>query len=76
MAITPMVTPGKKSATLDPDCSLRSQYNAQVTVRVLAGEEGPRADLVAFNAGLRIYLAERASSIAEGLDPYRGQRVE
>ncbi|MFQ6019259.1 MAG: anthranilate phosphoribosyltransferase [Dehalococcoidia bacterium] len=43
-------------------------YNAEALLSVLTGEEkGPRRDLVALNAGIRIYLAERAGSIAEGL---------
>ena len=33
----------------------------------LEGEAGPRRDLVCLNAGLRLYLAERAADIAEGI---------
>ncbi|MBI1884754.1 MAG: anthranilate phosphoribosyltransferase [Chloroflexi bacterium] len=44
-----------------------ASYNAEALLRVLEGETGPRRDLVAFNAGIRIYVAERAESIAEGL---------
>lgn len=41
---------------------------AQFTEAVLAGEAGPaHTDLVAFNAGLRLYLGGRASDIAEGI---------
>ncbi len=42
-------------------------YSAEATVRVLEGEEGAHRDLVALNAGIRIYLAERAGSIGEGV---------
>ena len=43
-------------------------HNAEVLLAVLEGKDrGPRHDLVAFNAGIRIYLGERAASIAEGL---------
>lgn len=34
---------------------------------VLAGGEGPRADVVALNAGAALYAAEAAASIAEGV---------
>jgi len=42
-------------------------YNAQACEAVLQGEPGPRRDLVCLNAGLRLYLAERAADIAEGI---------
>jgi anthranilate phosphoribosyltransferase len=42
-------------------------YNAEVALRVLEGETGPRRDLVCLNAGLRIYLAERAADIGAGI---------
>jgi anthranilate phosphoribosyltransferase len=42
-------------------------YNARVCVAVLEGEPGPRRDLVCLNAGLRLYLAERAADIGEGI---------
>jgi anthranilate phosphoribosyltransferase len=41
--------------------------NADVTRAVLAGERGPRADLVAINAGAAIYAAGAADTIAEGV---------
>ena len=42
-------------------------HSAAIAVSVLAGEGGAHRDLVALNAGLRIYLAERAATIAEGI---------
>ncbi len=42
-------------------------YNAEAALRVLEGETGPRRDLVCLNAGLRIYLAERAADIGAGI---------
>ena len=43
-------------------------YNAAVFLQVLEGEDkGPRRDLVVFNAAIRLYLAERAASIGDGL---------
>ncbi len=46
-------------------------YNADVSVRVLEGTPGPHRDLVCLNAGLRIYLAERAAYIGEGITKAR-----
>lgn len=43
-------------------------YNAAIALRILEGEPGPYRDLVLLNAGLRIWLAERATTIAEGID--------
>ena len=42
-------------------------YNARACEAVIEGERGPRRDLVCLNAGLRLYLAERAADIAEGI---------
>ena len=43
-------------------------HNAEVMLSVMSGKNrGPRRDLVAWNAAIRIYLSERAGSIAEGL---------
>lgn len=42
-------------------------HNAAIAVRILEGARGPYRDLVLLNAGLRIWLAERASSIEEGI---------
>lgn len=41
--------------------------SAEVALRVLEGHMGPGRNLVLFNAGIRIYLAGRAQSIAEGI---------
>jgi anthranilate phosphoribosyltransferase len=38
---------------------------------VLSGEPGGHRDLVLLNAGLRIWLAERASAIAQGIEKAR-----
>jgi anthranilate phosphoribosyltransferase len=46
-------------------------YNAAIAARILAGEEGAHADLVVLNAGIRIWLAERAASIGEGVERAR-----
>ena len=39
---------------------------------VLGGEAGPRADVVALNAGAALYAADAASSIAAGVEQARG----
>lgn len=45
-----------------------ARYNADVLAQVLEGRGvPPLADIVAFNAGIRLYTAERAASIQEGL---------
>ena len=44
-----------------------ASYNAAIALRILDGEPGPYRDLVLLNAGLRIWLAERAATIAEGI---------
>jgi anthranilate phosphoribosyltransferase len=41
--------------------------NAAIAERILAGEPGAHRDLVLLNAGLRIWFAERAASIGEGI---------
>ncbi len=46
-------------------------YNADVLLRVLEGEVSAHRDLVVLNAGIRIYLAERAGSIGEGINRAR-----
>jgi len=48
-----------------------ASYNAAIAERILGGESGAYRDLVCLNAGLRIYLAERAPTIAEGIDHAR-----
>lgn len=44
------------------------EENAEATRTVLAGEKGPRRELVVVNAGAAVYLAGRASSLVEGMD--------
>ncbi|HUF53667.1 MAG TPA: hypothetical protein VMR52_07835 [Dehalococcoidia bacterium] len=44
-----------------------ARHNADIAERIFAGEPGAYCDLVALNAGLRIWLAERAPDIASGI---------
>lgn len=48
-----------------------AEYNAAIALRILGGEAGPYRGLVLLNAGIRIYLAERAASIADGIEAAR-----
>jgi anthranilate phosphoribosyltransferase len=43
-------------------------YNAAIAERILQGEKSPYRDLVCLNAALRIYLAERAPTIRDGIE--------
>ncbi len=43
------------------------QENAEITRAILRGEKGPKRDTVLMNAGAALYVAGRASSIAEGV---------
>ena len=43
------------------------QQNAEVTLRVLRGEQGPARDLVTLNAGAALVVAELAEDIPEGM---------
>jgi anthranilate phosphoribosyltransferase len=44
------------------------EENAAASRAVLAGERGPRRDLVLLNAGAAIYVGGRAASLAEGVE--------
>jgi len=44
-----------------------ASYNAGLALRILEGEAGPYRDLVVLNAGIRIFLGERAASVADGV---------
>lgn len=41
--------------------------NAQIAISILKGEKGPRRDTVLLNAGAGLYIAGKASSIADGI---------
>ena len=42
--------------------------NARILRAILAGEEGPRRDIVTLNAGAGLWVAEAASSLADGIE--------
>ena len=43
------------------------EENAEITKAILRGEKGPKRDTVLMNAGAALYVAGKASSIAEGV---------
>ena len=46
--------------------------NVAIAEQVLAGRQGPHADIVALNAAAALYAADRVASIAQGLELARG----
>ncbi|TMB98863.1 MAG: anthranilate phosphoribosyltransferase [Chloroflexi bacterium] len=59
---------GLRPATKEEMAGGDAAENARIAEAVLAGEPGGHRDLVVLNAGLRIWLAERASSIGDGVE--------
>ncbi len=63
---------GLEPAPLQALAGGSAEENARITRRILGGEEaGPRADVVALNAGAALYVAGRAKSVAEGVGQAR-----
>ena len=62
---------GLQPATAEEMAGGDATENARLAEAVLSGETGGHRDLALLNAGLRIWLAERAASIAEGIDKAR-----
>ena len=62
---------GLQAATREEMAGGDAAYNAGIALRILEGERGPYRDLVLLNAGIRIYLAERAPTIGEGVEAAR-----
>ena len=62
---------GMRPARLEELVGGDPSVNAGLLRRVVAGEPGPRLDVVALNAGAALYIAEAAGSIAEGVDRAR-----
>lgn len=59
---------GISQCTIDELKGGDAEENAEIIRRVLQGETGPRADIVAVNAGAVIYLAGHATSHAQGIE--------
>jgi anthranilate phosphoribosyltransferase len=62
---------GLQPATAEEMAGGDASENARIAESVLSGESGGHRDLVLLNAGLRIWLAERAGSIAHGIERAR-----
>jgi anthranilate phosphoribosyltransferase len=62
---------GLQPATAEEMAGGDGADNARIAEAVLAGGRGGHRDLVLLNAGLRIWLAERATSIGEGIEKAR-----
>jgi anthranilate phosphoribosyltransferase len=59
---------GLQPATAEEMTGGDAAENACIAEAVLTGESGGHRDLVLLNAGLRVWLAERATSIGEGIE--------
>lgn len=62
---------GLQAATKEEMEGGSAAENAAIAERIFAGEAGAHRDLVVLNAGIRIWLAERASTIGDGIDVAR-----
>jgi anthranilate phosphoribosyltransferase len=62
---------GLQAATAEEMAGGDAAHNAAIAERIFAGEPGAYRDLVLLNAGVRIWLAERAASIGEGIGAAR-----
>lgn len=62
---------GIRLAALDEIRGGDASVNAAISERILAGEEGPGADIVALNAAAGLVAAGTADTIAEGIDAAR-----
>ena len=63
---------GLQAATKEEMAGGDAAQNAAIAERIFEGAAGAYRDLVLLNAGIRIWLAERAGSIGEGIDAARG----
>jgi anthranilate phosphoribosyltransferase len=62
---------GLQAATKEEMAGGDAAHNAAIAERIFEGEPGAYRDLVLLNAGLRIWLADRAASIGEGIEAAR-----
>jgi len=62
---------GLPRASLDDLRGGEPGENAALMRRVLEGEPGPLADVIAFNAGAALYVGGAAGSIGEGVEAAR-----
>jgi anthranilate phosphoribosyltransferase len=62
---------GLQPATAEEMAGGDAAENARIAESVLSGEKGGHRDLVLLNAGIRMWLAQRAASIGEGIEKAR-----
>jgi anthranilate phosphoribosyltransferase len=62
---------GMKRGTMDELRGGDAALNAQIILRVLEGEAGPRGDIVLLNAGAALYVAGAAADLAAGVEKAR-----
>jgi anthranilate phosphoribosyltransferase len=62
---------GLQPATKEEMAGGDAGHNADIARRILDGEAGAYRDLVLLNAGVRIWLTERADSIGDGINTAR-----
>jgi anthranilate phosphoribosyltransferase len=62
---------GLQPATAEEMAGGDAAENARIAEAILSGDSGGHRDLVLLNAGIRIWLAERAASIAQGIETAR-----
>lgn len=62
---------GLQAATKEEMAGGDAAHNAAIAESIFEGEPGAYRDLVLLNAGLRIWLGERAPSIGEGIEAAR-----
>jgi anthranilate phosphoribosyltransferase len=59
---------GLQAATKEEMEGGDAAFNAAVAERIFEGEAGGHRDLVLLNAGIRIWVAERAATVGEGIE--------
>ncbi|GEP62616.1 anthranilate phosphoribosyltransferase [Clostridium beijerinckii] len=58
---------GFKKATLDDIKGGEAKENAEIIIKILKGERGPKRDIVVLNSGAALYVANLVDSIEDGI---------
>lgn len=58
---------GFKQASIETLRCDSKEKNLEIAMKILNAEKSPRSDIVAFNAGAALFVADKASSIKEGI---------
>ena len=59
---------GIKSCSIEDVAGGTPEYNAEVIKKIFSKEKGPKRDAVVLNAAASLYVAEKVSSLAEGVE--------